>query len=120
MATREENLKKINAELEKLSDEELEIVAGGSKAQTDELKALFNQAKSLGRKGFNNLDEFLTYAGIKSNVNNTVDRYEPTTHLAENYRKISAKNNEYVLSSTGLKRSHQEAVAMLKEFYGLE
>ena len=30
MATREENLKKINAELEKLDDEELEKVAGGS------------------------------------------------------------------------------------------
>ena len=30
MATREENLKKINEELEKLSDEELEQVAGGN------------------------------------------------------------------------------------------
>ena len=29
MATREENLKKINAELEKLNDEELEKIAGG-------------------------------------------------------------------------------------------
>ena len=29
MATREENLKKINDELEKLSDEELEEIAGG-------------------------------------------------------------------------------------------
>ena len=29
MATREENLKKINDELEKLSDEELDNVAGG-------------------------------------------------------------------------------------------
>ena len=29
VATREENLKKINEELEKLSDEELEQVAGG-------------------------------------------------------------------------------------------
>ena len=31
MANREENLKKINAELEMLSDEELEQVAGGNK-----------------------------------------------------------------------------------------
>ncbi len=30
MATREENLKKINDELEKLDDEELEKVAGGN------------------------------------------------------------------------------------------
>ena len=31
MATREENLKKINAELEQLSDEQLEEIAGGAK-----------------------------------------------------------------------------------------
>jgi len=30
MATREENLKKINDELEKLDDEQLEKIAGGS------------------------------------------------------------------------------------------
>ena len=34
MATREENLKKINDELEKLSDEELEQVAGGTAQET--------------------------------------------------------------------------------------
>jgi len=34
MATREENIKKINAELEKLSDEELDKVAGGSWGQS--------------------------------------------------------------------------------------
>ena len=34
MATREENLKKINEELEKLSDEELEQVAGGSPSES--------------------------------------------------------------------------------------
>lgn len=33
MSTREENLKKINDELEKLSDEELEQVAGGTHSQ---------------------------------------------------------------------------------------
>ena len=37
---REENLKKINAELEKLSDEELEQVAGGNIGQTAEDKDL--------------------------------------------------------------------------------
>jgi len=36
MANREENLKKINAELEKLSDDELEQVAGGSMRVTEE------------------------------------------------------------------------------------
>ena len=37
---REENLKKINDELEKLSDEELEQVAGGNIGQTAEDKDL--------------------------------------------------------------------------------
>ena len=36
MATREENLKKINEELEQLSDEELEQVAGGTMEEVDE------------------------------------------------------------------------------------
>ena len=34
MATREDNLKKINAELETMSDEELSMVAGGTKYET--------------------------------------------------------------------------------------
>ena len=34
MATREENIKKINVELEKLSDEELDKVAGGFYARS--------------------------------------------------------------------------------------
>ena len=36
MATREENIKKINVELEKLTDEELDQVAGGSWFITEE------------------------------------------------------------------------------------
>ena len=35
MATREENLKKINAQLEQLTDEELEKVAGGFYARSN-------------------------------------------------------------------------------------
>ena len=40
MATREENLKKINEELEKLSDEQLEKVAGGfyARSNVDDVK----------------------------------------------------------------------------------
>ena len=34
MATREENLKKINTKLEQLSDEELEKIAGGTRIET--------------------------------------------------------------------------------------
>ena len=34
MATREENLKKINDELEKLSDDELEKIASGTRLET--------------------------------------------------------------------------------------
>ena len=45
MATREENLKKINAELEMLSDEELENVVGGTWKQVNELsKALWDRS----------------------------------------------------------------------------
>ena len=40
MANREENLKKINAELEQLSDEELEKVAGGYTGDADYVKLL--------------------------------------------------------------------------------
>ena len=41
MTTREENLKKINDELEKLSDEQLDNIAGGSEPMTmEELEKL--------------------------------------------------------------------------------
>ena len=49
MATREENLKKLNDELEKLSDEQLELVAGGNAYDTADDSKFLN---SLG--GFTN------------------------------------------------------------------
>ena len=51
MATREENLKKINEELEKLSDEELDNVAGGgySKEDVEKMTGAFGEKlKELG------------------------------------------------------------------------
>ena len=41
MTTREENIKKINAELEKLSDEELDKVAGGDELVLDGVASRF-------------------------------------------------------------------------------
>ncbi len=51
MATREENLKKINDELEQLSDEELDHVAGGTFAES---YSDANQFEKLGVKIFEN------------------------------------------------------------------
>lgn len=42
MSTREENLKKINAELEKMSDEELDKVAGGTTSESIEVMRTIN------------------------------------------------------------------------------
>ena len=52
MATREENLKKINAGLEAMSDEELEQIAGGTVGELEDLtKAMVNNPvlKGLGK-----------------------------------------------------------------------
>ena len=48
MATREENLKKINEELEKLDDEELEKVAGGDELVLDGLRERFYARSKVG------------------------------------------------------------------------
>jgi len=54
MATREENLKKINYELEQLSDEELENIAGGNFEQTaDDSQFLYKHGLVDDWHGFN-------------------------------------------------------------------
>ena len=45
MATREENLKKIHEELEKLTDDELDQIAGGTVSEYKELQDLFGYEK---------------------------------------------------------------------------
>ena len=57
MANREENLKKINDELEKLSDEELDNVAGGYTGDADYGKLLKNFGDFLTSEKFKNLLE---------------------------------------------------------------
>ena len=48
MATREENLKKINDELEKLDDEELEQISGGDELVLDVLRDRFYARSKVG------------------------------------------------------------------------
>ena len=43
MATREENLKKINEQLEKFTDAELEQISGGSQSIEEIMEDLFNR-----------------------------------------------------------------------------
>ena len=50
MATREENIKKINEELEQLSDEELEQVAGGFYARSNVSDVEKDQAVNIENK----------------------------------------------------------------------
>lgn len=45
MATREDNIKKINDELEQMSDEQLEKIAGGILVRKIPIISVFNQKK---------------------------------------------------------------------------
>ncbi|MBR4115819.1 MAG: hypothetical protein IKK40_07385 [Bacteroidales bacterium] len=58
METREENLKKINEELEKLDDEQLEQVAGGTVRESWEIFQILKQKKSV-RMGLYDLPDYL-------------------------------------------------------------
>ena len=59
MATREENLKKINDELEKLSDEELENVAGGFYARSKVGDVKKEQDANIGNQRWMILDKII-------------------------------------------------------------
>ena len=67
MATREENLKKLNDELEKLSDEELDNVAGGKYYETG-ADSRFLHDVGLMDERFSNVDVVFDDARISSKV----------------------------------------------------
>ena len=64
MATREENIKKINDELEKLSDKELEQVAGGAYDQTADFK-WYNNVYNTYSLNSRKISQEMTEAGLK-------------------------------------------------------
>ena len=68
MSTREENLKKINEELEKLSDEELDVVAGGTVAQTTADQTFLYKHGLTKETGYNNFWTFIAWLDISRAV----------------------------------------------------
>ena len=97
MATREENLKKINEELEKLSDEELEGVAGGSAAETASDSRFLNSLNgSTDRYGETRIrlqvhDHEIRDAWKRLGVDATINRGNGLTSGPANIYKIDGK-----------------------------
>ena len=120
MATREENLKKINDELEKLSDEELDNVAGGTNGEYKELRKLLpTTLKS--RK--------MRYHGTVS-TNHMMNPDEVSGWLKENlnidaqidngpwYNPFDSAGNPNVYSRNGQSLTHAQVMAEVKNFVG--
>ena len=99
MATREENLKKINAELEAMSDEELDAVAGGTYLESGD------DAKNFKKLGVNIYEnEFLGVPVLQSaefaKLRDTFNKYGVT--VKDNGGIINA--NEYFIGDKKVSR----------------
>ena len=101
MATREENIKRINAELEKLTDEELDLVAGGNAEQTSEDSKFLNvilrgrpgQCDRYGtlRVRMKNCDSAIREAWKSVGVDATIKSGNALTEGGDNIYKIGGK-----------------------------
>ena len=109
MATREENLKKINAELEQMSDEELERVAGGNCYETaDDSRFLNSLANLCDRYGattiaFFDYDDEIAAAWAKVGVK---------AYLSDNILKNSASANIYYINGQRVTQEQARQHAM--------
>ena len=104
MATREENLKKLNAELEALSDEELEHIAGGNVGATE------YDSKFLKKMGFMNEDEIVNVGWFGQgwiDGSRAVDNGWAKAGIRCCTKYVKA--NSYWLIATGQPLSRQEA-----------
>lgn len=115
MATREENLKKINVELEQLSDEDLENVAGGTYNNTAADTRALNQL-GLGVSGRSALECFWipTFQKAAKEVANTFDKFGIRVD-----QSWGAVQNRYYIAGTGGKEiSRQEAFQIVADQLG--
>ena len=114
MATREENLKKINAELEQLSDEELEKVAGGETAETADdsrfLNILTGKCDRYGEWRIEHeghtaeIEKAWAYAGVEAHLNS--------------FNNCYARPNKYKRMDTGESLTQEQARQYAMNYLG--
>ncbi len=106
MATREENLKKINEELELMSDEELDKVAGGSPGQTADDSRFFNSLNG----STNRYDAYDVYHWDKGE-DEVEAAWSKVGITAELYDEIGV-NNKYFLNGNQITQEQARQHAM--------
>ena len=121
MATREENLKKINEKLEKLSDEQLEKVAGGT---WDQLKrdAFFLNALLKGSKDAPKSPTIKSFLGIFADCGGVSEKdvTKAWDILGIEYSEHGIGSNDYVVKETGKKLTQAQAWTFASKAMGRE
>lgn len=113
MATRDENLKKINAELEMMSDEELDNVAGGCWRQTCEDSYFLNRFGLCGRYSETGVEGSNNYFNDSAQANYEVHKAWKKTGI-ECVVSIG-ENNKYFIGKQEISRT--EAYRIVEEKY---
>ena len=115
MATREDNLKKIGAELEAMSDDELEQVAGGTYNNTAADSRALNEL-GLGISGRSALECFWipTFHKTASEVANVFDKFG--IRVEQSWGAV--QNRYYIDGSGGKEISRQEAFQIVADKLG--
>ena len=115
MANREENIKKIGAELEAMSDDELEQVAGGTYNNTAADSRALNEL-GLGISGRSALECFWipTFHKTASEVANVFDKFG--IRVEQSWGAV--QNRYYISGSGGKEISRQEAFQIVADKLG--
>ena len=115
MTTREENLKKINDELEQLTDEELENVAGGTYNNTAADSRALNEL-GLGISGRSALECFWipTFNKASTEVANIFDKFG--IRVEQSWGAV--QNRYYIAGTGGQEISRKEAFQIVADALG--
>ncbi len=116
MATREENIQKINNQLEQLSDEELEQVAGGSQ---DELAQLVRAMRDNKKVGFDE-GEYLfgSLERWEYLANQRLDKLGINADIHWSIFSTTDCPNSYTDKANGKTLTHQEVLDRIKNYKG--